>query len=188
MPRNADQAAEDQAGRAPSGPDRRRAVGHPEGDEPRNFHLVFAASPVERAEVDRRLGETNEQGGTLDASDPDLPSRLADCPGDPLITPVALAWLPPERGGVRRGSVVDLLTFANPRRPSVRMQRRILGTDPARPRLVVAAPARLGELRERFATVTGGGPQDPAVRPVVAPQGPLAPAREERSLAGQRYH
>jgi glycerol-3-phosphate O-acyltransferase len=104
-----------------------------------------------------------------------------------LIAPAGLAWLPPERGGVRRGSVVDLLMLADPRRPSVRAQRRILEGDPARSRLVVGAPARLSELRERFAAVTGGAPSDSEFGPFVARQGRLALEREERALAGKRY-
>ena len=151
------------------------------------MHLVFAATPVERAEIDRRLGETGRRGEAIDAGGPDLASRLAGRADDPLLTPVGLAWLPPERGGVRRGSVVDLLTLVNPRRPSVRRQRRILDTDPARSRLVVGAPARLSELRDRFATVTGTSPSDGAFGPFVARQGRLALEREERALAGGRY-
>jgi glycerol-3-phosphate O-acyltransferase len=153
----------------------------------RPLHLVFAASAVERNEVDRRLAETGDRGDVVDARDPDLASRLTARPGDPVVTPVGIAWLPPERGGVRRGSVVDLLTFVNPRRPSVRMQRRILDTDPARSQLVIGAPARLSELRERFATVTGASPFDGAFGPFVARQGRLALEREERALAGGRY-
>ena len=176
MARNADQAAENMAGTATSGPDPHRTV-----------HLVFAATPVERAEVDRRLGETGRHGEILDAGDPNLPARLAAHAGDPLITPVGLAWLAPERGGVRRGSVVDLLTFVNPRRPSVRSQRRILDTDPARSQLVIGAPARLKELRERFVKVTGGRPTDAAFSAFVSRQGRLALEREELEFTGRRY-
>ena len=150
-------------------------------------HLVFVATSVERAEVARRLGEAGRHGETVDAGDPKLASWLEGRGGDPLIAPVGLVWLPPERGGVRRGSVVDLLAFANPRRPSVRRQRRILSADPARSQLVVGAPARLSDLRERFATDTGGGPSDAAFGSFVARQGRLALEREERSLTGRRY-
>jgi glycerol-3-phosphate O-acyltransferase len=187
MARNPDQAAQNRAGTIPSGPGERRTGGPADAVQAPPVHLVFAATPVERAEVDRRLGETGRHGETVNASDPDLAPRLAGHAGDPPITPVGLAWLPPERGGVRRGSVVDLLTFANPRRPSVRRQRRILDTDPARSQLVVGAPARLSELRERFATVTGGNPFEGGFGAFVARQGRLALEREERALAGGRY-
>lgn len=175
MARNVDQAAENRAGAAPSGRDGQ------------HFHLVFASTPVERAEVERRLRETGRHGESVDARNPDLAMRLAGGGDDPLVTPVALAWLPPERGGVRRGSVVDLLTFVNPRRPGVRKQRRILNTDPARSRLVVGEPARLSELRERFASVTGTSASGTAFGSFVARQGRLALEREERTFAGGRY-
>jgi glycerol-3-phosphate O-acyltransferase len=187
MARNADQAAENTTGTVASGGDRQPAGAATGGPEPSGVHLVFASSPVERAEVDRRLAETGVRGEAVDAGDPDLAARLAGRPDDPLITPVGVAWLPPERDGVRRASVVDLLTFVNPRRPSVRMQRRILDRDPARSRVVVGAPARLSELRERFKTVTGGSSVDGAFGPFVARQGRLALEREERALTGQRY-
>jgi glycerol-3-phosphate O-acyltransferase len=186
MPRNADQAAENRAGTVPSGRDRRRVAGDADGEQARPVHLVFAATSVERAEVDRRLSESGGRGELVDAGDPNLGSLLASHGRDPVITPVTLAWLPPERGGVRRGSVVDLLTLANPRRPSVRRQRRILSTDPARSRLVVGAPARLSELRERFAAVTGGN-GDGEFGAFIARQGRLALEREELTFTGRRY-
>ena len=187
MARNADQAAENRAGALPSGRDRRRVAGHADGDQAQPVHLVFAATATERDEIDRRLGETGTRGDLVDAADPDLASVLAGRAGDPLITPVTLTWLPPERGGVRRGSVVDLLTLANPRRPSGRRQRRILSTDPARSRLVVGAPARLSELQERFASITGTSPSDAAFGQFVARQGRLALEREELTFTGRRY-
>jgi glycerol-3-phosphate O-acyltransferase len=187
MARHADQAAENRAGAVPSGRDRQRVGANADSDQARSVHLVFAATPTERAEVDRRLGETGRRGELVDAGDPTLASRLAGHAGDPLITPVGLAWLPPERGGVRRGSVVDLLTLANPRRPSVRRQRRILSTDPARSRLVVGAPARLSELWERFESVTGTSPSDAAFGSFVARQGRLSLEGEERAFTGRRY-
>ena len=88
---------------------------------------------------------------------------------------------------MRRGSVVDLLTFVNPRRPSVRSQRRILDTDPARSQLVIGAPARLNELRERFVKVTGGRPTDATFSAFVSRQGRLALEREELEFTGRRY-
>ena len=113
------------------------------------MHLVFADSTVERAEVSRRLDELGADGDAVDARDPNLARRLSTQASDPLITPIGVAWLPPERGGVRRGSVIDVLRLANPRRPSSRSQRRILDRDPDRSRVVVGAPARLSELRGR---------------------------------------
>ena len=187
MPGNSDQASPDRATYVASGPDLRSAVGPMPDDELLPVQLVFAGSSIERAEVTRRLDECGVGGARIDAGDPALASWLAACSSDLLIVPTGLAWLAPERGGVRRGSVLDLLMFSDPHRPSVRAQRRILDADPARVRLVVGAPARLSELRERFAAVTGGAPVEDEFGPFVARQGRLALEREERALAGRRY-
>jgi glycerol-3-phosphate O-acyltransferase len=148
---------------------------------------VFVASPVERTLVDRWLKDAGTNGRRIDAGDPDLAAALAADGDDPLITPVGVSWLPPERSGVRRGSVVDLLRMANPRRPRAKVQERILRRDPERSRVVEGAPARLSELRERFAEVTGRTPDDGGFGPFVARQGRLALEREERSITGDRY-
>src|SRR5438552_3402422 len=94
------------------------------------------------------------------------------------------------RGGgicARRRANAMVRAVANPRRPRARTQRRILSTDPARARLLLGAPARLSELRERFARVTGRTSVDGAFGQFVERQGRLALEREERALAGQRY-
>ncbi|HEX4719695.1 MAG TPA: glycerol-3-phosphate 1-O-acyltransferase [Thermoleophilaceae bacterium] len=152
-----------------------------------HVNLVFAESPVERSHVDDWLTEGGHSADTVYATGSDLASRLADSPGDPLITPVGVAWLPPERGGVRRATVIDVLTRANPRRPNARRQRRIVRHDPARSRVVVGAPALLSDLRERFERTTGRGAADGGFGPFVARQGRLALEREERAIGGQRY-
>src|SRR5205085_10036936 len=114
MSANADQAGESNVGAVPSAPARRPAASATQGG---GVYLVFAGSAVERAEIDRRLGESGESGESVDAGDSDLGSRLTRRTDDPLITPIGVAWLPPERGGVRRGSVLDVIRLANPRRP-----------------------------------------------------------------------
>jgi glycerol-3-phosphate O-acyltransferase len=150
-------------------------------------HLVFADSTVERTEVGRRLDEMGADGDAVDARDPNLARRLSNEGSDPLITPIGVAWLPPERGGVRRGSVIDVLRLANPRRPRSRSQRRILDRDPDRSRVVVGAPARLSELRGRFVSAEGQQAGEAEFGAFVARQGRLALEREERSLTGDRY-
>ena len=139
---------------------RMSAAAQTHADQAQRVHLVFAASPVERALVDGWLRDAGGTGRRVDAGDPGLEPALTDGAGDPLVTPIGVSWLPPERDGVRRGSVVDLLRLANPRRPSARLQERIVRRDPARSRVVEGAPARLSELRERFADVTGRAPDD----------------------------
>jgi glycerol-3-phosphate O-acyltransferase len=151
-------------------------------------NLIFAASPVERALVDRWLQQAGANGRRLDASAPDLDALLAGQSGDdPLVAPVGVSWLPPERSGVRRGSILDLLVLANPRRPHARRQERIVRRDPERGRVVEGAPARVSELRERFAGVTGRSPDAGGFGAFVARQGRLALEREERSATGDRY-
>jgi glycerol-3-phosphate O-acyltransferase len=150
-------------------------------------HLVFARSPVERDEVDRQLSRLEDDGVIVDAADPELTLRLSSQAGDPFVTPVAVVWLPPERRGVRRASVTDLLTLANPRRPSARGQRRILRQAPDRSRVIVGAGARLSELGERFERVSGRSVRDREFGAFVARQGRLALEREERALTSDRY-
>ena len=157
------------------------------GQAAQHVNLVFADSPVERSQVDDWLSEAGYGGDTVYAGGADLAGRLADSAGDPLVTPVGVAWLPPERGGVRRATVADLLKLANPRRPNARRQRRIVRRDPSRSRVVVGAPALLSDLRARFEASTGGPPSAEGFASFVARQGRLALEREERAFSGQRY-
>jgi glycerol-3-phosphate O-acyltransferase len=122
--------------------------------------LVFADSPVEQSLVDRWMQSADVNGKRVEAGDPALATMLDDGDGDPLITPVGVSWLPPERSGVRRASVVDLLTLVNPRRPRRRLQERIVRRHPERARVVEGAPAHLSELRRRFAQATGRAADD----------------------------
>src|SRR2546423_10544064 len=158
-----------------------------EGERVRSVNLVFAGSPAERFLLEGWLTQHGSLGEAAAAGDPQLASRLTDRADDPVVTPVGVSWLPPERAGVRRASVVDLLTFANPRRPSARLQERLLRRDPARSRVLAGAPARLSQLRARFEEVTGRSVVDDGFGAFVARQGRLALEREERALGGQRY-
>jgi glycerol-3-phosphate O-acyltransferase len=160
------------------------------GDGPQ-VALVFASTPAERRLVQGWLADdagANGSADVVDAQDPELGARFAHRSDDPVVTPVRVVWLPPERGGERRASVVDALTFANPRRPSARAQQRILRDDAQRSRVLAGAPARLGELRARFEEVTGRPSSDAeGFGAFVARQGLLALEREQRSLTGDRY-
>jgi glycerol-3-phosphate O-acyltransferase len=163
------------------------AAAQTHGEEVQRVALVFADSAVERTLVDRWLQDAGINGRRVEAGDPGLSAVLAESDGDLLIAPIGVSWLPPERAGVRRGSVVDLLMLANPRRPKARVQERIVRRDPARSRVVEGAPARLSELRERFVAVTGRSPDDAGFGAFVARQGRLALEREERAVTGDRY-
>jgi glycerol-3-phosphate O-acyltransferase len=153
--------------------------------------LVFASTPAERRLVEdwiaNGIGSTGSDD-VIDGRDPGLGAQLAGRSDEQPVIPVRVVWLPPERGGQRRASVVDVITFANPRRPSARAQERILRDDAHRSRVLAGAPASLGELRARFEKVTGRPSSDAeGFGAFVARQGVLALEREQRSLTGDRY-
>lgn len=117
--------------------------------------LVDAASPVERELIGHWLAEggiTQEFGTSAPVTQIDLDptavtDRLVGRGDDPLVVPVRVLWLPPERDGVRRTTFSDLITLTNPRKPHRFMQRRLLSKAPDRHLVLTGQPARLSELR-----------------------------------------
>ena len=93
-----------------------------------------------------------------------------------------VAWLAPERGGVRRARVRDVLTLSDPWSPRSAAHARIAGREPDRCRVVVGEAARVSDLHRRFAT--GGGERFDTF---VERQGLLAVERAERKIIGGRY-
>ena len=73
--------------------------------------------------------------------DPAIGERLAR-EDDPLCVPVRVAWLAPERDGVRKVGFVDVLKPGDPRDPNVATQHWLLLRHPDRCRIVVGEPAR----------------------------------------------
>jgi glycerol-3-phosphate O-acyltransferase len=125
----------------------------------------------------------------LPVDGPALARPLGRLPGDTLVAPVRVAWLPRERDGQRRVRWSDLVSLTNPWRPPARAQARIVRREPDRAAVVAAEPATLAELRRRFA---GGGTQRGGSAAVafgefVARQAALALERAERALVGDRY-
>src|SRR5215468_9431218 len=159
-----------------------RAAGDGPGDgEAALILLAGPASQVERALVTRWLGEGDLQPSavfTLDS--PGLARSLDTTPPDTVVTAARVAWLPRERGGERRVRWSDVLSQVNPRRPPVFWQNRIAHREPDRARLVVAEPATVAALRERWGG-TGSFAQ------FVSRQARLALDRSERALTGYRY-
>src|SRR3954471_2847462 len=105
---------------------------------------------------------------------------------DPLVVPVRVTWLPPERDGSRHVLARDLLLLTNPRRPWSRLQRRIARRHPDRVRVTAGEPARASELRGRFASrsaATGTG----ALGAFAAQQATIACDRADRAIIGDRY-
>src|SRR3954453_8591525 len=115
----------------------------------------------------------------------DLGRRLAG-DANPLVVPVRVTWLPPERDGARNVLARDLLLLTNPRRPWSRLQGRIARRQPDRVRVTAGEPARASELRERFASrsaATGAG----ALGAFAAQQATIACDRADRAIIGDRY-
>ena len=111
---------------------------------------------------------------------PGLDRSLAATSPDTVITAARVAWLPPERDGERRVRWADVLSQVNPRRPPVFWQRTIMRREPGRAQMVVAEPATVAALRERWGG-TGSFAQ------FVSRQARLALDRAERAQLGYRY-
>ena len=159
-----------------------RAVGDgPAGGEALLLLLAEPAGEVERALVERWLQEVDVQPSeVLPLDGPGLARSLAATPPDTVVTAARVAWLPRERDGERRVRWADILSQVNPRRPPVFWQTRILRREPDRARMVVAEPATVAALRERWG---GAG----SFAQFVSRQARIALDRAERALLGYRY-
>ena len=143
--------------------------------------LAGPASQVERALVTRWLDEGDLQPSAVFPLDsPGLARSLDTTPPDTVVTAARVAWLPRERSGERRVRWADVLSQVNPRLPPVFWQNRIAHREPDRARLVIAEPATVAALRERWGG-TGSFAQ------FVSRQARLALDRSERALTGYRY-
>ena len=143
--------------------------------------------------VERRLVEQWLDGAMHDHGAPvelvrgggAFADRLPDLTENTLVTPVRVAWLPRERGGVRRASWSDVLRLTNPRRPSRSAQERIAAREPDRCAIVVAQPAEVSVLRSRWREHRGGDSADTgAFAGFVTRQATLALDRAERAVPG----
>src|SRR5438477_574251 len=62
--------------------------------------LIFASTPAERKLVQGWLANdagANGSADVVDAQDPELGARFAHRSDDPVVTPVQVVWLPPDR-------------------------------------------------------------------------------------------
>ncbi|UGT39896.1 glycerol-3-phosphate 1-O-acyltransferase [Nocardia yamanashiensis] len=154
--------------------------------------LVDAAGQVERELVGNWLAEGGiaQEFGTsapvtqLDLDPDAVTARLVGRSDDPLVVPVRVLWLPPERDGVRRTTFNDLLTLTNPRKPNRFVQRRLLAKAPDRHLVLTGAPARLSELR---ANNPGSAGAPEAFARAIVRAGIVALERAERAVIGDRY-
>ena len=152
--------------------------------------LADVSSETERSLVQGWLrAEGVDPKLVLPVDGPALARPLGRLPGDTLVTPVRVAWLPRERDGQRRVQWSDLVSLTNPWRPPARAQARIVRREPDRAAVVAAEPATLAELRRRFANggAQRGGSAAVAFGEFVARQAALALERAERALVGDRY-
>ncbi|WP_405488639.1 glycerol-3-phosphate 1-O-acyltransferase [Nocardia sp. NBC_00511] len=154
--------------------------------------LVDATSQVERELVGHWLAEggiAQEFGTTAPVTQLDLDpgavtTRLVGRGDDPLVVPVRVLWLPPERDGVRRTTFSDLISLTNPRKPHRIMQRRLLSKSPDRHLILAGQPARLSELRANN-PASAGVPE--AFGRAIVRAGIVALERAERAVIGDRY-
>jgi glycerol-3-phosphate O-acyltransferase len=119
--------------------------------------------------------------------DPRLESALSTG-DDPLLAPLRIAWLAPERDGRRSARMSDVLRLGDPRDPGRLRQRWVLRTEPDRCRVVCAEPARLSELRERWrAALNEDVAETVGIAEFTARVAARALDRAERRLRGARY-
>jgi len=143
--------------------------------------LAGSASAAERALVTRWLRDGHlRPSAVLSLESPDLARSLDLAVPETVVTAVRVAWLPPERGGARQVRWSDVLSQVNPRRPPAFWQNRIMRRQPDRARIVVAEPATVAALRDRWG---GAG----SFAEFVSRQARLALDRSERTLLGYRY-
>src|SRR5215470_11706511 len=146
--------------------------------------LILLAEPgsgIERALVKRWLQDAGVRPSAVVPLDgPGLERSLAGAPPDTVIIAARVAWLPRERDGERRVRWADVLSQVNPRRPPMFWQRAIMRREPGRAQLVVAEPATVAALRERWGGTGSFGH-------FVSRQARLALDRAERALLGYRY-
>jgi len=107
---------------------------------------------------------------------------------DPLLAPLRIAWLPPQREGRRSAGLSDLLRLGDPRDPGRLRASWIARFAPDRYQVVVAEPAPASALRARWRAASGRDVAETmGLDRFVARQAALALDRAERKLRGGRY-
>ena len=114
--------------------------------------------------------------------DPGLEGRMAR--GDnPVLVPLRIAWLAPQRDGIRSVRLADLVKLGDPRDPDLLRQYLILARAPDRCRILVGEPATSSELTARWQE----GVESISLSEFVARRAWLALERAERRVRGNRY-
>ncbi|MGH3612957.1 MAG: glycerol-3-phosphate 1-O-acyltransferase [Pseudonocardia sp.] len=157
----------------------------PPDDAVRLIVLIDASTDIERDLVTdwmRRAEVAPALVLPLSGSEP--AQALAGAEPESLVIAARVGWLPRELDGQRRVRWADVVSMVNPRRPPLRAQARILRLEPDRAAVVVAEPATVAALRDRFPGPDGDAP---AFGAFVARQATLALDRAERALLGDRF-
>ena len=178
---------------APAGPD----LGSQVRDAQRAIYLLDAASGLEERMLRDWVAEQSTADFEIVCLDASRRVRRGDraaletllaTDDDPLLLPLRVAWLLPERDGQRAAGIAHLLLLGDPRDPGRLRARWIARAHPDRCRIVAAEPAPASELRRRWQAALG---QDVAetvgLAQFVARQAALALERGERKLRGARY-
>src|SRR5947209_11805507 len=154
-------------------------VGQPDAGSP--LLLLYARTDAEENVLRGWIEETGRvDTAAVHAGRDELAGWLAgNGPADPDVVPVRVAWLPTERGGVRRARLRDVLALRDPRRPTPAVQERIARKEPERYRVIVGDAARISDLRHRHA-----GRNSESFEAFVERQGVLALERAERQVIG----
>jgi glycerol-3-phosphate O-acyltransferase len=143
--------------------------------------LADTGSDVERALVKQWLSDAElRPSAVLPLDSERLARSLAETSPDTMVTAAKVAWLPRQRDGDGSSGWPGTLPLVNGRRPPSLVQARIARRDPGRARVVLAEPATVGVLRERWG---GTG----SFAHFVSRQARLALERAERPLRGYRY-
>ncbi len=163
--------------------------------------LVDASSGLEARLIEDWIARTRPEGAASDSilipasrrrrrRNP-IDTRLEDCVAtedETLLAPVRVAWLAPQRGGVRSAGISDLFTLGDPRDPGRLRQSFILRRNPDRCRIVAGDPAPVSELRARWRSAGGAeSGETTGLAVFVCRQATLALERAERRLRGARY-
>jgi glycerol-3-phosphate O-acyltransferase len=143
--------------------------------------LADAASDVERALVKRWISDAGlRPSAVLPLDGQGLDRSLDQTPPDTMVTAARVAWLPRPRDGEQPPGWPGMLPLVNPRRPPALWQARIARREPDRAKVVLAEPATVAALRDRWG---GTG----SFAHFVSLQARLALERAERPLRGYRY-
>lgn len=152
--------------------------------------LAQVSTPVERDIIARWLREEGPRStgpaALIDLAVESVAGELVSRTDDPLVVPVRVLWLPPERDGTRRARVSDLATLSNPRNPHRLMQKWIVRNAPDRHRVLSGEPALLSDLRARH-TAAAGEPGTRTFARYIHRTAVVALERAERLVIGDRY-